>query len=73
MTKLPKYIMLKIEDQEKTVLTTDYVTAKTKQLREFGYTDLDAETVKEQLAKVLADEEVNIIGTFMKDEAFYWS
>lgn len=56
-------------DKPRTVARKDYVTAKTKQLREFGYEDLSEADVSEQLDKVLAnDSKLTVIGIFMKDE-----
>lgn len=56
-------------DAPRTVARKDYVTAKTKQLREFGYEDLSESHVSEQLDKILADDnDLTVIGMFMKDE-----
>lgn len=49
-----------------------YVKAKTKQLREFGYTDLTEKTVDEQVTAVLEGKELmegmTVIGGFIKGE-----
>lgn len=45
-----------------------YVAAKTRQLREFGYTDLTEKTVDEELSALLAGKPLTIIGKFMEGE-----
>lgn len=55
---------IKLKDGRK-VLKTDYVTAKTKALQQFGYEDLTEKEVSEQVDKILAnDENLNVIGHF---------
>jgi hypothetical protein len=45
-----------------------YIVAKTKDLIDFGYTTLTKEEVSEQLEKVLNQEELSVIGHFIKDD-----
>lgn len=45
-----------------------YIAAKTKDLREFGYEGLGTEEVADQLEKVLAGEELNVIGMFIEKD-----
>ena len=58
---------IKLEDG-RIVAKKDYITAKTKALKEFGYTDLTEKEVAEQLDKILKKEELSIIGMFMEDD-----
>lgn len=68
MKKLSKYILIKHGEKEKAVETRDYITAKTKQLKEFGYNSLTEETVREELLKVFNKEDLSVIGSFIKDD-----
>lgn len=61
-------IMVKIEGKERVVERKDYVRAKTAQLREFGYTTLEPETVDAEISAILAKEPLSVIGKFMEDE-----
>ena len=45
-----------------------YVKAKTRQLREFGYNDLTEQQVDEQITKILNGEPLDVIGLMMEDE-----
>lgn len=45
-----------------------YITAKWKDLREFGYTNLTRDEVASQVDKILNGEELNVIGKFMKSD-----
>jgi hypothetical protein len=58
---------IKLEDG-RVVSKKDYITAKTKALKEFGYTSLTEKEVSEQLDKILKGEELSVIGMFMKDD-----
>ncbi len=51
----------------RTVLMQDYITAKTKDLRE-SYADLTEEDVAEQLEYIMNGEALSVIGYFMKDD-----
>ena len=51
----------------KTVSKQSYITAKTKDLKAFGY-NVTEETVLEQLDKILKDEKLSVIGMFMEDD-----
>lgn len=61
-------IQLSEWDSPRTVFRLDYVRAKTKQLREFGYSDLTEDHVSEQIDAILLDKDLTVIGFFMKDE-----
>ena len=66
------YVSIRVDGQMKTVGRKAYITAKTKQLVEFGYGGLTEETVTAQLDAVLAGkklgEGLTVIGAFMQDE-----
>ena len=68
--ELPKYITIEHPEtyEPVEVMSGNYVKAKTKALREFGYTDLTEIEVTEQLQKILANEELNIIGMFIEKD-----
>lgn len=65
---LPNEILIEVDERKKLVLTTAYITAKTKQLKEFGYGNLTEWEVKKQLQNILSDKPRNIIGSMMEDE-----
>lgn len=46
----------------------DYIQAKTKDLVEFGYTNLTEDEVAVQVEHILAKEEISVIGHFCKDD-----
>jgi hypothetical protein len=62
------YINVNIDGHRATVAAAHYIKAKTKQLREFGYPTLTEETVETQLRKILAKQELDVIGMFMEGE-----
>lgn len=67
MSKL--IIRITLDGETRSVYAEDYIKAKTKQLQEFGYTNLTEETVRKQLTKVLAkDKNLDVIGGFIKEE-----
>jgi hypothetical protein len=68
VVSLPNEILIEVEGRQKRVLTKDYVTAKTKQLQEFGYTKLTEEEVSSELQNILSNKPLNVIGMFMKDD-----
>jgi hypothetical protein len=71
MNHLPEQISFNKPDSDVwiTIASTEYVKLKTKQLREFGYTDLTEDTVATELAKVLdSGEGLTVIGYFINDE-----
>jgi hypothetical protein len=68
LTKLPDEIIITVDYKTKRVLTKDYVMAKTKSLREFGYDDLKEKTVEDELLKVLNKGKLSVIGMFIKGE-----
>jgi hypothetical protein len=63
---------VRIDGTLREVNRADYVRAKTKQLREFGYTDLTEEQVSEQIDALLAGKTfgkgLTVIGKFMEGE-----
>lgn len=62
-------ITINIEGESRRVRRLDYVKAKTKDFREFGYPSLTEEEVSEQLDVVLSGKgTLTVIGHFMKDE-----
>lgn len=61
-------ITIKVNGEKRRVLRSDYVTAKTKQLREFGYPRLLESEVSAQLDKILAKKPLNVTGKFMEDD-----
>lgn len=67
-----RYITIEIDDLgEKIVLRKDYIRAKTRDLRSFGYSDLTEDEVSVQLDKILAgadDNDLSIIGRFMQKD-----
>lgn len=70
---LPAYISIDLDlgsrNERRRVKTADYVRAKTKQLREFGYGNLDESAVKDQLKLLLAGKKwTDIIGGFMEKD-----
>jgi hypothetical protein len=62
---LDKYIPLK---NGRAYLKKEYISAKTKELQEFGYTDLTEKTVAEQLEKMLKKEKLNVIGMLIEKD-----
>lgn len=58
---------LKLSDG-RVVNKEDYITAKTKDLREFGYYDVKESEVSNQLEKIQKGEKLSVIGIFMEDE-----
>lgn len=52
----------------RTVYKEDYIKAKTKDMIEFGYSDLTEETVRKQLENILSGKELDVIGMFMEDD-----
>ena len=51
------------------VLKENYIKLKTKDLIEFGYTNLTENEVSEQLEKILNNEtDLSVIGMFCKDD-----
>jgi hypothetical protein len=51
------------------VLKSNYIKLKTKDLKEFGYTNLTENEVAEQVEKILKKEDdLSVIGMFCKDD-----
>lgn len=67
-TKLPEHIEIEVEGHTRRVLTADYVKAKTKQLRQFGYGSLAEASVMSELGNLLAGKKLGVIGQFMQGE-----
>lgn len=63
-----RQITLDIEGQSRRVLRSDYVTAKTKQLRKFGYPSLTEQEVSDELDCLANNKPITVIGHFMKYE-----
>jgi len=63
--------MIEVESNKNAIRCTiqQYIDAKTKDLREFGYTNLDQKTVRKQLDLVLAGKPpTDVIGHFIADD-----
>ena len=67
---LPAKITIRDRDtgDEGKILTTQYVRAKTRDLRKFGYNDLTEDVVREQIAAILAGEKLSVIGMFIEGD-----
>lgn len=68
---LPETIKIILDDEQPVVVKTkDYIKAKTRDLKEFGYGTLTEEHVTVQLNLILANrkEDLSVIGRFMEDE-----
>lgn len=52
----------------KIVLRKDYISAKIKDLQDFGYPNLTEKDITEQLEKILKKEELSVVGMFMQDD-----
>lgn len=62
-------IKIYLNDKEVTVAKSDYVAAKTKDLREFGYTSLTENDVANQLEKILSgSDDLDVVGQFIKPD-----
>lgn len=61
-------IKIKVNDIVKIVSTKDYITAKTKQLQEFGYEKLTESEVKNELEKIYNNKKLTVIGMFMVED-----
>lgn len=61
-----------VDDESIIIERKHYVTAKTRQLREFGYKDLTEQEVDEQITAALEGKELlkglTVIGGFIKGE-----
>jgi len=64
-----KYINIEINYKPVKVQVADYVTAKTKDLIEFGYSTLTEEQVLNSVRRILNKEKlVDVIDHFIKDD-----
>ncbi len=61
-------ILIDVEGSMANVPRKAYVTAKTKQLRAFGYPDLTEKSVDDQITAILEGKELDVIGMFMERE-----
>lgn len=61
-------IKIDLDGRRLTVDKDIYVTAKTKDLREFGYGNLSESEVEFQLEQVLKGGELNVIGMFIEKD-----
>jgi len=62
------YIKIKINDKEVLVDKEDYIVARTKDLKEFGYSSITENDVRSQLEKVFKGEVLSVIGLFIEDD-----
>jgi hypothetical protein len=61
-------IEIKLSNGNK-VLKSNYIRVKTKDLIEFGYTNLTEQEVSEQVNKILnKEDDLSVIGMFCKDD-----
>lgn len=58
---------IKLSD-DRIVEKSDYIKAKTNDLKEFGYESITESCVSEQLEKVIKGEKLSVIGMFIKDD-----
>jgi hypothetical protein len=65
---LPDEITIQQDGNQMVAKTESYITVKTKHLRQFGYTKLTKDDVREQLGKLLRREPLTVIGMFMEDD-----
>jgi len=64
-----RYIKVKINYEPVSVQVSDYVTAKTKDLIEFGYSTLTEESVLNSVRRILNKEKlIDVIDHFVKDD-----
>lgn len=66
-----RIITIVVKGEERNVIASDYVGAKTKDLRQFGYRNLSRADVYTQLALILAGTPksgLSVIGQFMIDD-----
>lgn len=68
---LPRQLRVSLDGEAPRVVPTErYVIAKTRALKEFGYSNLQTATVREQLQHVLAghtmDNGLDVVGMFIK-------
>ena len=68
MKELPEEIQIEVDDKKGMVNTDKYIKSKTGDLREFGYNDLTETAVREQLLKILNNEELDVIGMFIEKD-----
>lgn len=69
MAKEQMIIIETDEGIEKRIPKSAYIKAKTKQMRDFGYSKLTEEEVLKQVDIILSGEKsTNIIGMFIQDE-----
>jgi len=68
--ELPKQIKIRERDTDREgfVDTEKYIKAKTRDLQEFGYSNLSADEVRKQIANVLAGKKPNVIGMFIEGD-----
>jgi hypothetical protein len=62
---MPEYINLK---NGKSVLKSDYIITKTKDLIEFGYENLTEKEVELQLNNLIENNKLSIIGLFIQED-----
>ena len=64
----PDTLRIRMDGHEQDVPRKDYVTAKTKQMQEFGYPSVTEDGINEQIEALFAKNKLTVIGWFMKDE-----
>lgn len=61
-------IIILVDPNPRRVLYEDFIKTALKMLKEFGYTNLTLEEVREQVEKILAgDDDLNVIGMILED------
>jgi len=63
-----QYLKLSIDGRKLEATRESYVTAKTKALREFGYSNLTEQEVNDQITAIIDGKPTNVVGKFMEDE-----
>lgn len=61
-------VKVNLEGRVTTVSKEKYIKAKTKDLKDFGYTNLTEKDVTDQLEKVLNKENLSVIGMFIEKD-----
>ncbi|HUS48585.1 MAG TPA: hypothetical protein VMZ91_00330 [Candidatus Paceibacterota bacterium] len=61
-------IKIKINEKEVLVDKEDYIVARTKDLKEFGYSSITEDDVRLQLDKIFKGEVLSVIGLFIEDD-----
>lgn len=62
-----KAIIIKIDGQTRRVAYESYLKAALRMVQDFGYPSLTLDEVREQAEKILANDDLTVIGMIMKD------